>query len=51
MQQIRDEGLADKDWDCMKANPLRETARVIFYKDYPDDNSLSTYISDDDIPF
>ena len=51
VQQIRDEGLADKDWDCMKANPLRETARVIFYKDYPDDNSLSTYISDDDIPF
>ena len=51
VQQIRDEGLADKDWDCMKVNPLRETARVIFYKDYPDDNSLSTYISDDDIPF
>ena len=50
VQQIRDEGLADKDWDCMKANPLRETARVIFYMDYPD-NSLSTYISDDDIPF
>ena len=49
VQQIRDEGLADKDWDYLKVNPLNETASVSF-RDYPyiQDN---TYILDDDIPF
>tara|TARA_Y100000590_G_scaffold180198_1_gene205374 strand:+ start:2666 stop:3094 length:429 start_codon:yes stop_codon:yes gene_type:complete len=50
VQQIRDEGLAYKDWDYTKDSPLQKTTSVRFDRDYRD-NSYSTYFSDDDIPF
>ena len=50
VQQIRDEGLAYKDWDYTKDSPLQEKTSVRFDRDYRD-NSYRTYFSDDDIPF
>ena len=50
VQQIRDERLADKDWDYMKVSPLSETTSVRFDRDYRG-NSYNPSILEDDIPF
>ena len=50
VQQIRDERLADKDWDYMKVSPLSVTTSVRFDRDYRG-NSYNPSILEDDIPF
>ena len=50
VQQIRDERLADKDWDYMKVSPLSETTSVRFDRDYRG-NSYNPSNLEDDIPF